>query len=642
MPEIPFIGRPFLTQSFLVDANLYVDLDVETKEQTLYMRPGLTPWLNTGVQAPVRNMLGFGNFLYAIVGPNVYIIDQYGNQTLLGQLKTSTGYVWIEPNSHQLMIVDGEFGYLINVISTTLNTPAWTLYNNQNSQTIYDSGTGSGAAATILTFGTYGGTPGYYGYNQTIKVSLTSGGSSYSSGVNIVPSGGGSGCNFTATVKNGVIISISVSGTGSYYTQGSPLNFGTPETTYTNTNTTIYQTTLSPNVSPPTLVYDSVNDVVLLQNDSLSFLQPGQYYYDGVSILYVYLSTGLAPTGIIINQPSTNGFIQIPNPGMIGAQSLAMIDDYFVVSYGSEFQPSSPDDGTNWDALNFATKEGYPDAIVCVFSDHRELWLFGETTTEVWYDAGTFPFPFAQVPSGYLETGCGAAASPAKVDEGIFWFTNKGQVVRAVQYSPQVVSSRRMEWNIAQYPVTSDAIGWACFHQGRAQYHLSFPTAGVTWVYEPQTQHWHRRLSQGTTGNWRANCCTSFQGNWLVGDYETGIIYELDQNNFQDNGQPIDRIWTFPTIEDKGKRVPHQRLEFLIEAGMGDTANDVPQMALSWSNDGEKTFGNEVWRSPGKVGNYMQRIVYDRLGIPRKRTYRIRQTDNCPTVILEVALNEGL
>ena len=543
MPYLPFTGRPFLTQSPLIDCNLYVDLDVETKERTLYMRPGLTPWLNVGIQAQVRNLFGFQDKLIAVIGSNVYQIDPFGNATLLGQLLTSSGYVWIDTNSHEFMICDGQSGYLINVAETQIQT--WTLYDNGST---------------------------------------------------------------------------------------------------TAPNTTIYQTTLT-NTAIPTLVYDSVNDTVLLENTSIALLESGtsgEYYYDDVSTLYIVTVNGQAPQGIIVNQPLDGNLIQVTNPGMIGSGSLAVMDTYFIVTKGNQFQPSAADDGTNWDALNFATKEGYSDDIVTAFSDHRELWLFGQRDAEVWYDAGTSPFPFAQVPSGYLETGCGAAASPAKVDESIFWFTDKGQVVRAVQYSPQVVSSRRMEWNIAQYSRTDDAIGWRSLYRAREQYNLCFPTAGATWTYEPSTLQWHRRTSMGNTGNWRANCCTMFQNMWLVGDYENGIIYQLDENNYTDNGQPIKRIWTFPSVENKGQRIFHSRLEFVIEAGMGDTQGDVPQMALSWSDDGEKTFGNEVWRCPGNVGKYRNRILYDRLGNSRKRSYRIAQSDNYPTVIREVALNEGL
>lgn len=644
MPRLPFTGRPYITQSQLVDANLYLDIDVQTKEEALYSRPGLTPWLNSGIQAPVRNIFAFGNTLIAVVGYNVYQIDQNANSTLLGQLLTGTGYVWITSNGTEFMIVDGEFGYLINVLATTIPASSFSLYSNAGITTKQVStSVGSGASGYITT----SSSGGFLYPMQDVQAVITKKGSGYTNSVQIAPAGGGTGVTFKATVNaKGEITGIS-GGVGQGYNNNAVLNFTGSTTTESvlapsaNTNTTIFQTTLA-NKQLPTLVYDIANQQVLPANDSVALLQPGQYYYDGVSTLYVYLSTGLAPGDIVINQISPEAFTQISSPGLIGAGSLTELDLYFIVHNGNQFQPSAAGDGTNWDAANFATKEANPDDIVCVFSDHRQLWLFGVKDTEVWYDAGNAPFPFAYIPSGYLEVGCSAAASPAKVDEGIFWLTDKGQVVRALGYGPQVVSTRRMEWIIAQYERTDDAIGWHCAYLGREQYHLCFPTAGVTWVYETLTQQWHRRTSRGTTGNCRANCCTSFAGLWLVGDYENGVIYQLDANNYQDNGQPIERIWTFPSIENKGQRVFHNRLEFIVEAGLGDSQGNIPQMALSWSNDGEKTFGNEVWRSPGVIGKYKERVLYDRMGNSRKRTYRIKQTDNCPTVIRDVQLNEGL
>ncbi len=534
MPKIPLKGKPYLEQSLLADCNLYLDIDAETKESALYMRPGLTAWLNTGVSAELRGLFGLNQRLFIVVGSRAYVSDPNRNLTFLGALNTSSGKVWIEANTHQEMICDGTYGYLIDVAQVTLNTPAnWV---------------------------SHGG--GVYSIAQTVT---------------------------------------------------------------------------------PTFVYDQTNNVILTQQtQGLGQLAAGQWYYDGSSSLYVWLTTGNGPGVVLLNQPQTNAFTQVTDPAFLGGGSLAYMDTYFIVHSGNEFAVCDPDDGTTWQALNFATKEGYSDNIVCVFSDHREAWVFGNLTTEVWYDAGNYPFPLAQVPWGFLQTGCGAAASPASVDESIFWFTNKGTVARAIQYSPQVVSTRRMEWNIAQYPVTSDARGWRESYQGREKYCLSFPTQGVTWVYECATKEWHRRTGSSSLGNWQANCCTQFQGMWLVGDPENGIIYQVDATNFTDNGQNISRIWTFPNVEDKTKRINFARLELLIKAGVGDLGNDIPQIALTWSSDGEETFGNEVWRSPGQVGKYRQRILFDRMGTHRHLTYRIKQTDQCNTVIREVHLNEGL
>jgi hypothetical protein len=535
MPKIPFVGRPYLIQSPLVDTNMYLDLDIETKEQTLYMRPGLLPWLDIGIQGELRNMFAAKGFLYVVVGSYVYKINASLETTFLGNLNTSSGHVWIEANTHQIMICDGFWGYLIDVSETSLSSSSWSLYG---------------------------------------------------------------------------------------------------------TTTNVYQITLS-NTETPTFVYDVDNKTVLInQSESLSLIDLGQYRYES-PYLYVCLSTGLAPGNIVINQASPDGFTQINNPNFLGGGSLAYIKSYFAVHYGNQFAVCDPNNGIVWDAANIVQNQDSDD-IVTLFGDHDELWIFCKRSGRVWYDSGGFPFPLAQVPSGKFEVGCGAAASPAKVDESIYWLDNNGQVRKAVQYSPQVVSSRRMEWNIAQYQRTDDAIGWKSSFEGREHYNLSFPSAGATWVFSPTSQQWHRRTSRGGTGNWRANCCVEFNGMWLVGDYENGIIYKLDSDTFDDNGEEIEHIWTFPSIEEKGKRIPHNVFEIVIEAGTGNPDGTEPKIALSWSNDGEKTFGNEVWRQPGKIGKYRNRVRYDRLGQAYQRTYRIKQTDKCKTVIRNAFLNEDI
>jgi len=45
--------------------------------------------------------------------------------------------------------------------------------------------------------------------------------------------------------------------------------------------------------------------------------------------------------------------------------------------------------GTTIDPLYFAAAEGSPDNLVTLIVDHREIWLFGTNSVEVWYDAGT-------------------------------------------------------------------------------------------------------------------------------------------------------------------------------------------------------------------------------------------------------------
>ena len=52
-----------------------------------------------------------------------------------------------------------------------------------------------------------------------------------------------------------------------------------------------------------------------------------------------------------------------------------------------------------------------------------------------------------------------------------------------------------------------------------------------------------------------------------------------------------------------------------------------PQIMVNWSDDGGHSYGNEHWRSIGKIGNYETRVEFKRLGISRDRVYQLRITD---------------
>ena len=55
-----------------------------------------------------------------------------------------------------------------------------------------------------------------------------------------------------------------------------------------------------------------------------------------------------------------------------------------------------------------------------------------------------------------------------------------------------------------------------------------------------------------------------------------------------------------------------------------------PQIMLRISNDGGKTWGNEHWRSAGKLGEYRKRVIWNRLGQGRRRVLEVVMTDPVP------------
>ena len=323
-----------------------------------------------------------------------------------------------------------------------------------------------------------------------------------------------------------------------------------------------------------------------------------------------------------------------------GVKRCTYQDGYFLVS-GKSGSPSfwintTAYDGAAWDALDFASAEGSPDNTIGIISDHRELWLFGENSAEVWVNTGSTDFPFQRSGNTFIEHGCAAAGTICKADNTVFWLgaDDKGQgiVWRADGYTPMRISTHALEVALAGYTL-SDAFAFTYQQEGHIFYVLTFPTSGATWCYDAATQQWHERVwrnaSTGALGRWRANCSVFAHGYHLVGDWETGEVFALDLDTYTDNGAPILRLRAAQTAEDKQERLFFSSLQIDMETGVGTPTGQGlnPQLVLRWSNDGGHTWSNEKMVSIGKTGEYSARAKFNRLGQGRNRVWEISMTD---------------
>ena len=348
------------------------------------------------------------------------------------------------------------------------------------------------------------------------------------------------------------------------------------------------------------------------------------------------------PDAFIYNE-TLGTFSKITDVDFPGAVTVAYLDGYFIFN-----QPNSQLlwstqllDGTQIAPLDFASAEGSPDGIVAIIADHRELWVFGTDSTEVWYDAGLADFPLTRIQGAFNEIGCVATYSVAKLDNSLFWLgtdaRGQGIVYRANGYTGARVSTHAVEWQIQQYATMSDAVAYTYQQDGHAFYVLNFPTANTTWVFDVATQVWHERagLAGGVFTRQRANNQCNFGGTIVVGDFENANLYALDLNTFADNGteQRWLRSWrALPTGQNNLNRTAHHSLQLDCETGVGLNTGQGgdPQVMLRWSDDGGHTWSSEFWRSMGAIGQYGYRTLWRRLGMTTKlrdRVYEISGTD---------------
>lgn len=355
-----------------------------------------------------------------------------------------------------------------------------------------------------------------------------------------------------------------------------------------------------------------------------------------------------------IYNATTNVFQQITDGDFPGAVTVGYLDGYFVFNEpnSQRIWVTSLLNGTDVDPLDFASAEGSPDGVVGIIVSHRELWVLGTNSVEVWYNVANQGFPLERIQGAFNELGCAAPYSIAKMDNGVFWLgkdaRGQGIVYRANGYTGTRISTHAVEWHIQQYGNLSDTIGYTYQQDGHSFYVLVFPSADTTWVYDVATGAWHERagFANGAFTRHRGNCQVFFNDEVIIGDYQNGNIYAFDLDVYADdtNIQKWLRSWrALPTGQNNLKRSAQHSLQLDCETGVGlnlGQGSD-PQVMLRWSDDGGHTWSNEHWISIGKIGEYYRRAIWRRLGMTMKirdRVYEVSMTDPVKIAIMGAEL----
>lgn len=351
-------------------------------------------------------------------------------------------------------------------------------------------------------------------------------------------------------------------------------------------------------------------------------------------------------TNVYVLVYSTNAFSQVTDPDLpISCGSITTIDGYFVVNQNNtgKFFISALNDGTSWDALDFATAESSPDSLVRVHIAVGQLWLFGTKTTEIWTNTGASSFPFERISGAKMQVGIMAAHTAVDVDNSIFWVgqsdVGAGIVYRAQGFSPLRISTESIELLIQQATSPADIKAYTYQQDGHTFYVLTGGGMPTNLVYDISTQQWHERAYLNALGVFEQDLgyCGIYAFNMqLVGSRRDGKIYSVSMSVYTDDGDEIasERIYTH--LGNENQRTRYNQLEIAMETGVGNqVAPGVNPLITLWmSRDGGKTYSGGYTKSFGAVGNYETRAVFRRLGIQFQTTYKIRITDPVKRVLI--------
>jgi len=613
MPDFGFVGASYEAPSIYQDAqeciNFFPEVD-PTKPQgdrgvvALYPTPGLSSLVLFQNQQEVRGMvtLSGGSIMVAVCGPYVYALTSNFIGTLVGQLNTSTGRVGITDNGINAYIVDGSNRY-----TWRISSPSSAVFTGSTS--------GTTLTVTAITNGTIAAGQSLFGVGVTAETVITALGS-------------GSGGIGTYTINLSQTVSSRQMNSTAVGAQVTGSISGTTLTVSAVTSGTLYvgQTIQGTGVTALTII------------TALGTGSGGAGTYT-VSTSQTVSSTTLY--GLNFSQmPTTDG-------AFTGGTNVDIVDNYFVYNQPDTQQFGcsnvlSPISGST----NFSSKDGAPDDLVTLIVDHREIYLLGETSSEVWVDQGTSPFPFTRIPGTSTQHGIAAAFSVARLGNSFAYLSrnNRGtaQIVQMNGYVPQRISTHAVENTLTGQTIT-DAVAWTYQLEGHEVYVISFPTLQLTWCYDIATGMWHKWLYTNNLGQYercRGNCAAVFQGYVLVGDYSNGKIYHLDRNIYTDDGQNVKRLRRAPhlTVDLQRQYFEELQLQFQPGVGLSTGQGDDPQAMLRWSSDGGSTWSSEHWTTIGKIGKYTNRAIWRRLGTARDRIFEVSVSDPVKAVIVSANL----
>jgi len=192
---------------------------------------------------------------------------------------------------------------------------------------------------------------------------------------------------------------------------------------------------------------------------------------------------------------STNTFAALPSTDgpWKGATVVDSVDGYNVYNEPGTFNWACTDlnSSLSTQAL-YGSANGFPDNIVSLIVDRRQVYLLKDVTTEVWTDVGNTiqgitTFPFARVPGTSIQSGCGAPFSVARFGTSFALVakdTRGDSTIEAmVNYEYKKFSTHAVEQSLMNH-VTSDAVAYTYQIEGHEMYVVTFPSVGehgLTW-----------------------------------------------------------------------------------------------------------------------------------------------------------------
>lgn len=354
---------------------------------------------------------------------------------------------------------------------------------------------------------------------------------------------------------------------------------------------------------------------------------------------YIFICDGTVAK-IIKEDFSVVSIATVPTPH---TPTPTFIDGYVILPKGFLVYNSAVDDPTTWPTDNYLAAEMFPDTIKALARQNNQVVVFGESSTEFFYDAANAAgSPMSRNDAAVLQMGTAAPYCIYQNEKFCAFVAQSESGGRAVWliegFQPKKISDEFVERLLDAEVDMSDCRGYGFRTMGHLFFLVNLKTLNRTLVYDFDEKLWHEWSSwSGSSDHNVFNydyAADNHSGKVFLLSASTGDIYFLNTGKYQDETDPITvEIRTIKYDMDTYNRkfVTNMRI-------VGDRYATSNAVKLSWSDDDYQTWSNE--KDITLTDDFP---AFQRGGSFRRRAFKIKHALNYPLRLesLEVLYKEG-
>lgn len=355
-------------------------------------------------------------------------------------------------------------------------------------------------------------------------------------------------------------------------------------------------------------------------------------------------------TGGWVFNDTTGVFTQITDPGFPNPapSTIVFFNSFFVINSISTnlWAISNPNNGLVYDATQTQTFQSQPDTIVAINVINASIFIFGTKNTEIWFGQQGAFFPFSRDSTIRLQFGAAAVGTVIQAEGMLFFLSQSASGKSSVMMTnggiPQSITPADLEQEFDSYSVVSDAHAYLYRMNGHLFYAIYFPTAGTSFLYDVTTNFWvEQQMQNGSI--YIVSDAASFNSEIYAGSSKSGLLYLMEQDELQNDGEPITRTRiTHPFVAPSLQAIRLNSLEIDMVQGQGKlNPPDVkPFIELQVSYDRGITWRKQRTAPISKLGYTAgYRSVFRNLGVNKDFTFKIIIYNSINVTIRSAAIN---